>query len=225
MRIGSYFVGLVLNVVMVLPSMAAERAMDLLDPAVSFTADFQVSGDKGNYHGTVWHAPGRERRDFGTKDGGQAVILRRDSDSAYLLKPSGHWYVGLGFAAVATLAGGLDSLTVERSRVGTDTVAGLKATRFKVSGSGPKGSRFDGHAWFSAEGIMLKAAGTLSSGDGRRSEVETTLSNVRIGRVEERMFELPAGWFGMDLRSVPPERLALALESLRPLLEGRGAHQ
>lgn len=225
MRIAYYFVGLVMNAALAFPAMTAERALDLLDPAVSFTADFQVSGDKGAYQGTVWHTPGRERRDFGTKDGGQAVILRRDTDSAYLLKPSGHWYVGLGFAAVGALAGGVDTLTVERIRVGTDTIAGLKAIRYKVSGVGPKGSRFDGHAWFSAEGIMLKAAGTLSGGDGRKSEVQTSLSNVRIGKVDERVFELPSGWFGMDLRSVPPERLALAIESLRPLLEGRGAHQ
>lgn len=221
MRITGLCVGLVLNLLIVLPAMAAERALDLLDAAVSFTADFTVSGDKGTYHGSVWHAPGRERRDFGTKDGGQAVILRRDTNSAYLLKPSGRWYVGLGFNAVGALAGGIDGLTVERTRQGTDIVAGVKTTRYKVGGSGPKGSRFDGHAWFSTEGVMMKAEGTVTESNGRRSEVLTVLSNLRLGKVDERMFELPAGWMGMDLRSVPPERLGQAIEAMRPLLEGR----
>ena len=225
MRIACYFVGLVLTLSLALPAAAAERALDLLDPPVSFTADFSVSGDKGSYAGTVWHAPGRERRDFATKAGGQAVILRRDTDSAYLLKPGGRWYVGLGFAAVGSLAGGLDSLTVERTRLGSDSVAGIKATRYKVVGAGPKGSRFDGHAWFSADGIVLKAAGVMTGADGRKSEVATELANLRVGRVDERVFELPAGWFGMDLRSVPAERLTQAVESLKPLLEGRGAYQ
>lgn len=221
MRISGLCVGLVLNLALVLPAAAAERALDLLDAAVAFTADFTVSGDKGTYHGSVWHAPGRERRDFSTKDGGQAVILRRDTNSAYLLKPSGRWYVGLGFTAVGALVGGLDTLTVERTRQGADTIAGVKTTRYKVVGSGPKGSRFDGHAWFTNDGVMMKAEGSVTESNGRRSEVATALSNLRLGKVDERMFELPAGWMGMDLRSVPPERLAQAIEAMRPLLEGR----
>lgn len=221
MRITGLCVGLVLNLALVLPAAAAERALDLLDAAVAFTADFMVSGDKGTYHGSVWHAPGRERRDFSTKDGGQAVILRRDTNSAYLLKPSGRWYVGLAFTAVGALAGGIDTLTVERTRQGTDTIAGIKTTRYKVAGNGPKGSRFDGHAWFTNDGVMMKAEGTVTESNGRRSEVATALSNLRLGKVDERMFELPAGWMGMDLRSVPPERLAQAIEAMRPLLEGR----
>lgn len=225
MGFARYLVGLILMLSGTGSALAAERALDLLDPPVSYTADFVVSGDKGTYRGTVWHMPGRERRDFSTKDGGQAVILRRDTDAAYLLKPGGRWYVGLGFAAVGNLAGGLDQLTVERTRQGVDTVAGLKATRYKVHGQGPKGSRFDGHAWFSTEGVMLKAEGTLTAADGRAAQVRTELSNLRLGKVDETVFTLPSGWFGMDLRSVPADRIAQAVESLKPLLEGRGAHQ
>lgn len=225
MRIVAFAVGLCLCLTASPPLVAAERALDVLDPPVSFTADFTVSGDKGDYAGTVRHAPGRERRDFATTGGGQAVILRRDTDSAYLLKPGGRWYVGLGFAAVGALAGGLDGMSVERVRQGTDTVAGFRATRYKVAGTGPKGSRFDGQAWFSPEGILLKAAGVMTAPDGRGYNVATQLSNVRLGPVDERAFDVPAGWFGMDLRAVPAERLAQAMESLRPLLDGRGAHQ
>jgi len=220
MDVKGYIVGLML---LAAPAagQAAERALDLLDAPVSYSADFSVSGDKGTYHGSVRHAPGRERRDFGTKDGGQAVILRRDTNAAYLLKPAGKWYVGLGFSAVGALAGGLDALTVERVRQGAETVGGLKTTRYKVTGNGPKGSAFAGHAWFTAEGVMVKAAGTLTEANGHASQVETQLSNLRLGKVDEQAFEVPSGWFGMDLRSVPPERLAQAVESLRPLLERR----
>lgn len=209
----------------VFPAAAAERAIDLLDVPVSYTAQFSVSGDKGTYHGTVWHAPGRERRDFETQGGGQSVLLRRDTDSAYLMKPSSRWYVGLGFEAVGALAGGIDSLMVERKRVGEESIGGLRATRYKVAATGPKGARFDGDAWFSKDGILVRAEGQLAAPDGRVSTVRTALSSLKVGPVKEQMFELPAGWLGMDLRSVPPERIAQAVESLSPLLEGRGAHQ
>lgn len=204
------------------PVLAAERALDLLDAPVSYTADFAVSSDKGTYHGTVWHAFGRERRDFGTQGGSQTVLLRRDTDSAYLMKPSGRWYVGLGFQAVGALAGGVDNLWVERKKLREESVAGIRATRYKVAATGPKGTRFDGDAWFSKEDILVRASGQMTDGNGRRADVETSLSNLKVGRVDERVFELPAGWLGMDLRSVPPERIAQAVEGLKPLLEGRG---
>ncbi|HLO77494.1 MAG TPA: hypothetical protein VK196_13645 [Magnetospirillum sp.] len=201
---------------------AAERAIDLLDVPVSYTANFTVSSDHGTYRGTVWHALGRERRDFGTQAGGQTLLLRRDIDTAYLMKPSSRWYVGLGFEAVSTLAGGIDSLRVDRQKLREESVGGIRATRYTVAATGPKGSRFDGDAWFSKEGILVRASGHLSDGDGRRSPVETSLSELQVGRVDERVFELPAGWLGMDLRSMPPERIAQAVEGLKPLLEGRG---
>lgn len=204
------------------PAMAAERALDLLDVPVSYTADFTVSSDKGTYSGTVWHAKGRERRDFGTQGGGQTILLRRDTDSAYLMKPSGRWYVGLGFQSVGALAGGIDNLTVERKRLREEGVGNIHATRYKVAANGPKGARFDGDAWFSREDILVRAAGVLTEPSGRTSEVEMTLSDLKVGRVDERVFELPAGWLGMDLRSVPPEKVAQAVEGLRPMLEGRG---
>lgn len=204
------------------PAAAAERALDLLDVPVSYTADFTVSSDRGTYSGTVWHAQGRERRDFGTKGGGQSVLLRRDTDSAYLMKPSSRWYVGLGFQAVGTLAGGLDSLQVDRRRLREEAVGNIRATRYKVAATGPKGARFDGDAWFSKENILVRAAGVMTDPNGKESEVEMTLSDLKVGRVDDRMFEVPAGWLGMDLRSMPPERIAQAMEGLKPMLEGRG---
>lgn len=202
------------------PSVAAERAIDLLDVAASYTADFTVSSDKGTYTGTVWHAKGRERRDFATQGGGQTILLRRDTDSAYLMKPSSRWYVGLGFQAVGSLAGGIDALTVERKRLREEGIGNIHATRYKVTATGPKGARFDGDGWFSKEDILVRAAGVLTEPGGKTSEVEITLSDLKVGRVDERVFELPAGWLGMDLRSVPPERIAQAVEGLKPMLEG-----
>ena len=197
---------------------ARETALDLLDAQVPYTAAFYVSSDKGTYNGTVWHAPGRERRDFETNGGGQAVLVRRDTDSAYLMKPSGRWYVGLTLNAAVGLAGGLDGMSVNRTKLKEEVVAGIKAVRYRVDATSPRG-KFNGDAWFSREGIMVRAVGTLTDTRGRTTPVETGLSSLKVGKVEERVFELPAGWLGMDLRSVPAERLEQAVESLRPMLE------
>ncbi len=195
-----------------------ERAIDLLDVPVPYTADFYVKSDRGHYRGTVWHARGKERREFETEGGSQAVLLRRDTNTAYLMKPANKWYVGLNFQAVSSLAGGLDNLMVERKRMDSETVNGIRATRFQVS-TAARGARFEGDAWFTGEGVLVKAEGMLTDAKGRTNRVETGLTNLRLGRLDDKTFELPGGWFGMDLRSVPPEQVEKTIQSLKPLLE------
>ena len=204
------------------PAGASEAALDMLDAPVAYSAQFYVAGEHGTYHGSVWHRPGRERRDWDTADGGQALLLERGNDSAYLLKPNGRWYVGVGLRAAASLAGGLDGMMVERHKLAEEDVDGLHAIRYRVSASSGKGGSFDGDAWFSHQGILLKAAGTLTLPNGHASPVETGLSQVKVGRIDDARFDLPKGYFGMDLRSIPPDRLQQAVESMKPMLELRG---
>lgn len=202
------------------PAKAAEAALDLLDTATPYTADFTISSGRGTYHGKVWHAKGRERREVATSGGGQAVLLMRDADAAYLLGLSGKWYVGLSLRAAGALAGGLDSWQITRTKLREETVAGLKATRWKARAEGPKGG-FVGEIWTTRDGIVVKAVGTIDNANGDDSPVEMTLSGVRVGAVDRQMLELPQGWFGFDLRKVPAERVEQAIEGLKPMLEGR----
>ncbi len=203
-----------------LPALAAEPALDLLDVPASYTAAFSVTSSRGTYHGRVWHMPGLERREVATSGGGQGVLIDRNADAAYLLGLSGKWYVGLSLRAAAGMVGGLDAWQASRTRLREENVAGLRATRWKTRAEGPKGG-FTGDIWTSREGIVVKAVGVLSSTDGDDSPVEMSLSDVRVGAVERQMFDLPKGWFGFDLRQVPPDKVVQAVENLRPLLEGR----
>ncbi|CAA7617120.1 conserved exported hypothetical protein [Candidatus Terasakiella magnetica] len=200
---------------------AAEMALDLLDAPVPYTADFMLSSAKGTFHGQVWHAKGRERRDVSTTGGGQGVLIRRDTNTAHLLGLSGRWHVALSIPAAAALAGGLDSWTTERQKVREESVAGQRATRWKVQAEGPRGG-FDGDIWINRDGIVVKAAGTVSSATGDDSEIQMSLSNLRVGSVDARMLEIPQGWLGFDLSQVPAERVEQAVNGLKPLLQMQG---
>lgn len=201
-------------------ALAAEPALDLLDAPVSYTAAFSVTSSRGTYHGRVWHMPGLERREVATSGGGQGILIDRKADAATLLGLSGKWYVGLSLRAAAGMVGGLDAWTASRTRLRDETVAGVKATRWKTRAEGPRGG-FTGDIWTSREGVVVKAVGMLNSVEGDDSPVEMTLSDLRVGAVDRQMFELPKGWFGFDLRQVPPDKVVQAVESLKPLLEGR----
>ena len=199
---------------------ASEPALDLLDSAISYRADFTVSSSRGTYQGQVWHSHGSERRDVATSGGGQGILILRDSDAAYVLGLSGKWYVGVSLQAAGALAGGLDAWRVERSRLREESVAGIRATRWKVRADGPKGG-FAGDIWTSREGIVVKAVGVVENPNGDDSPVEMSLSRLQVGPVDRHMLEVPKGWFGFDLRKVPADRIEQAVAGIKPLLEGR----
>jgi hypothetical protein len=214
--------GLLLALVLLLPGAAGatESALDLLDTAQPYSADFTLAGSRGTYHGKVWHTRGRERRDVQTEGGGQGVLILRDQDLAYLLGLSGKWYVGLSLKAAAAFAGGLDGWSVTRAKTGDETVAGVRATRWKTSAQGPKGG-FTGDIWTSRDGIVLRARGVVDNPDGDDAPVEMSLSNLKLGAVDARMLEVPQGWFGFDLKGVPADKVEQAVEGLKPLLSRR----
>jgi hypothetical protein len=219
MRYTAIIAATMMGLVAASPGNAAESALDLLDTPASYSADFTLVGPRGTYNGKVWHAKGRERRDVDTSGGGQGVLIHRDTGAAYLLGLSGKWYVGLSLQAASAFAGGLDGWRVERTRQGEDSVAGIRTTRWKARAEGPKGG-FTGDIWTSRDGIVVKALGHVDKADGDDQPVNMELSRLKVGPVDARMLDLPQGWFGLDLRKMPADRVEQAIEAARPLLEG-----
>lgn len=201
-------------------ALAAELALDILDPPAAYSANFTVSSSQGTYNGKVWHMQGLERREVATSGGGQGVLINRGDDAATLLGLSGKWYVSLSLRAAAGVAGGLDAWKVQRSKLREETVAGQRVTRWKTKADGPRGG-FSGDIWTNRDGIVVKAVGTMNSADSDDSPVEMLLSDIKVGAVDRRVFDLPQGWFGFDLRQVPPDKVVSAVEGLKPLLEMR----
>lgn len=193
---------------------ASVPALDLLDAKVEYTADFYVRSDRHAYDGKVFHAPGKERRDIETAKGGQVLLLRRDLDQAFMLTPHSRSYVGLTFKAAGAFIGGVESMTVDRRRIGPSSVSGVKATRYEVTAQNVGGGRFTGDMWFSDEGIMLKAVGTASH-QGRDTMVEMGLRRLKIGKVKETLFEMPKGYSGLNLNGMNTDQMGQMMKLLR----------
>ena len=200
---------------------AAEPALDLLDTPVPYSADFTLNGPRGSYSGHVWHAQGSERREVATQGGGQGILIQRDTGTAYFLGIGGRWYVTLSLDAASGLVGGLNSWQVERQRIGEETLGGQRVTRWTATASGPKGG-FQGEIWTTRDDIVVRAVGTVSGGaGGTPGPVEMTLSHLQVGSVDQRMLEVPDGWFGIDLRQMPADRVVQAIEGMKPMLNRR----
>ncbi len=201
---------------------AAQALFDLLDPPVSYSARFSVTSDRGTFRGAVWHVPGTERWDFTTAYGPQALLLKRRAGIVYLLSPKARWYVGIGLNAASMLAGGIGSLTVTRHRLGPAMMNGQRTVRYRIEATAPGRGRFDGDAWFTPDGILVRAAGLLVDGAGHAQRVATNLYDLHRGRVAAARMALPNGYFGLDLSKMAPQAVERTIRRMTPLLEGNG---
>jgi hypothetical protein len=198
-----------------------EKALDLLDAPVPYSASYRASDGKGEYLGKVWHQPGKERRDFETKGGGQSLVLRKDQDAAFLMKPAGKWYVSVSFHAAIALAGGFDSMTVTKQPTGVETINGQKANRSHLVAKAADGRQFVGDFWALSSGAPVKVEGVETEPNGKQTQVSLIQTDIVIGRVGNDRFDLPEGYMGINLKKIPPDKLVQAIEGIMPLLAGK----
>jgi len=163
-----------------------------LDAPLEFTADYSVTANNQTWRGTVVHAPGRERREFATALGSQAIMVRRDIDQAVVLWPERKWYLTTGLQALSGMIGGVDALKLDRRRDGSEMVGGENCTRWLVEGA------FAGRMWFTQDGILMRAVGLLHL-RGRETEVSTQLAHIKRAPVDVDEFELPVGYHGLTV--------------------------
>lgn len=178
---------------------ATISALDLLDARQEYTADFSLrTGAQGGFHGRVIHAPGRERREFGALDGPQVLILRRDLDETDLLWPERRFYVSSSFSEISALVGGIEQIALSRVKEGTETVEGEPCTRYAVTGSSPQGGAFHGKMWFTRDGILMKASGSVRF-QGKDTGIETSLAHLQRIRSDPSAFTRPSDYKGIPL--------------------------
>ncbi len=190
-------------------------AFDLLDPPISYSADYELRTGTGFYAGTVAHAPGRERREWMTKTGRQTLIIRRDTDLVAILVPSLKSFLSHKFSVFAGLLGNLDALRLEMIEEGRENLSGIAVTRYRAQGAEPGGGRFAGKLWLSKSGLMMKADG-VAAFEGKETPFQFALANPSIGTVDPELFEPPEGYGEIKLAEhITPEQIAAMLKLMQ----------
>lgn len=136
----------------------------------------------------VRHDRGRERQTIAGEPP-QVILVRPDLDSVYLIQEE-----GVGVQMPLEALGGDPTVHIREAlnpqAVRTETVAGQPATKFRLSGANPLGGKFEGHAWATADGILLRLEG-VSEVDGEPHRVEVRLEELERGPQEESLFSVP----------------------------------
>lgn len=169
-------------------------------PKVSYSADFSMETADTAMHGKVYSTPDMERRENEQDGNNSIIIVRHDKKVTWMLMPddSSYMEMKMGTGGQGKQEGGdLSAYDIKTTKVGSETVNGVKTTKSKVIMTGPKGAKLGGFIWTSKDGITVKLD-AISVDKGSKERFKTELTNLQIGKQDPALFEIPAGYTKMD---------------------------
>ncbi len=178
----------------------AAPAMAMQPANVEYSADWRMETADGASKAKIYHAPNKERREM--DDGGEKMIMimRRDKKIAWNLMPSERMYMEMKISDPKVSKDDPMNYDVEQTTVGPETINGVKTTKSKIvmTEKKPNGSKMGGFWWITKEGVMMKLD-VISVEKGKKDRMKMELDNLKIGRQDSALFELPSGYTKMDM--------------------------
>ena len=169
------------------------RAVTLSAPTVEYSADRIIESEAGEMQGKVYSAKDRERTEMQMQDMQTVMIIRRDKQLGWMLMPMQKMYSQVDFAQAQQQSGAAPNDQVEITEVGSETIEGHTATKYKML---MKDGSAGGFIWITGEGIPVKMD-MLSKSGRDKSRITMTLKNIQIGTQDPQLFEIPAGYTAM----------------------------
>lgn len=164
------------------------------EPKVEYSADSTMETEGGmTMKSRVYHAPGKQRMEMGG-EGGNVTIMRKDKKVIWML---------MGNMYMETPMNQSDSqdpsdMDVQQTAVGDETVNGIKTTKSKVIMTKKDGSKFGGFFWTTKDGITVKMDLLSKEGD-KKMRMSSELTNLKIGKQDPKLFEIPPGYTKNDM--------------------------
>jgi hypothetical protein len=167
-------------------------------PDAEYSADATIQNDEGTMQQHVYATPTKERKEMLTGGGDGAVqIFRYDTKVLWMLMPSEKMYMEHSIAAKGK-GNDPSQWTYEDTAMGEETLNGVTVTKYKTIATSTDGKKYGGFSWRTREGIPVKQDLLYKEGNDKKRML-TELSNLKIGRQDPKLFEIPEGFTKLDM--------------------------
>lgn len=168
-------------------------------PQAEYSADATIQSEEGSMQQRVYATPTKERKEMLTGAGDGAVqIFRYDTKVMWMLMPSENMYMEYSIGGGPSKGNDTSQWTYEDTAMGEETLNGVKVTKYKTIATSTDGKKFGGFSWRTKEGINVKQDLLYKEGNDKK-RMMTELSNLRIGRQDPKLFEIPDGFTKLDM--------------------------
>lgn len=176
---------------LILPVSAAS-ALEYANPTKSYYAESVMSQRGRTVNVKTWYTPAKVKMQIAMQNRTMEMIGDKTAKTMTMVMPSRKAYFtqamppGL-YGPLGKTGPGKD---MKFEKVGEETIAGVKATKYKVSGKNAGGAGFDGHIWLTADNIMVRLEGKQTRGE-RVSEIKMDTKVLKVGPVDPKVYEIP----------------------------------
>lgn len=190
---------MVVMVLLCLAAVSPAQAIQMTRPQVEYSADSMMQTEEGTMQQHVYVTPTRERKEMltGAGDGG-IMIFRFDTKQLLILMPSEKMYLEQSMAARQGQRDDPAQWTYEDTAMGDETLNGVKVTKYKTIATSTDGKKYGGFSWRTKEGINLKQDLLYKEGNEKKRML-IELSNLKIGKQDPKLFEVPEGFTKFDM--------------------------
>lgn len=168
---------------------------------VDYSADETMETAEIATEGPVYVTDGKERREQLIEGMRQITIMRHDKKVMWTLMPEQQMYMEAKLGAASAGQGNLSDYEVEQTTVGEEEVNGVMTTKSKIVMTGKKGDKMGGFWWMNREGIMVKMD-VIGMDAGSKARIKKELKNLKIGKQDPALFEIPAGYTQMSMMNM-----------------------
>ncbi|MGH7228798.1 MAG: DUF4412 domain-containing protein [Nitrospiraceae bacterium] len=172
-------------------------AAQLSRPQVEYSADSVMQTEEMTTEQHVYVTPAKERRETLTGSGdGSVQIFRYDSKVMWMLMPSEKMYMEHSMGK--NKGNDPSQWDFEETVMGEETLNGVKVTKYKTIATSTDGKKYGGFSWRTREGISVKTDLLYKEGNEKK-RMMTELKNVKVGRQDPQLFEVPKGYTKLDM--------------------------
>lgn len=176
-------------------------AAQLTRPQAEYSADSVMQTEEGTIEQHVYATQMKERQELLTGSGdGVVQIFRYDTKVMWQLMPSEHMYMEHSMEKASGQNKGKDisKWDFEETVVGEETLDGVKVTKYKTIATSTDGKKYGGFSWRTKDGITVKQDLLYKEGNEKK-RMTTELKNLKVGRQDPKLFEIPEGFTKFDM--------------------------
>lgn len=175
-------------------------ASGLMTPKVEYSADQSMGDGEKMVTSRIHQVPGKIRMEFQEGGGEQAVITRFDRKQIWTLMISERMYMEIPMDEEKTTRDVRQCTVTSRKEGGKEAVNGISAAMSEFEATCPDGSGVSGKAWTTRDEILVKMdAVSRKSGKEKGQRVVMEMKNLKIGKQDPALFEIPPGFSKLSM--------------------------
>lgn len=166
-------------------------------PKVEYSGDNTIESNGMSMTMTMYVAKDKQRIEMRNAPmGGSVTIIRKDKNVGWNLMTAQKSYTEFDLEDKKMNRGDMSACSYDARPLGSETVNGYPAEKSHVILKCTEGE-YEGDYWNTPEGITVKMDVTGKTKEGEKIAIKSTMSNLKVGKVDPSVFEIPEGYTSM----------------------------